>query len=292
MHNFAFYLGGGLGDLIHHYTEGTLCRVLPLLKRQYPDCSILAYVYTNNDGLRLLNHSPYINRVYLLDKPQDESWRPTFGDYTWLPEFLAKCVVEDVSNTVLALPVGNTYIESVLPLVKSKQSVLIHPFTSNIAKICVEGSWWVNLIEKFLGKGITVHLVGSGSDWDNTSLISDLRDYVSENKNPLLLNHVNNVAFYEKLALLNIVDFSVVVDSCWMNAAQHFRTPSLLLQNSIFYKFYFERLESVSYDATWFPCIRNKLHPNYPDFFDVMWCDKYQALPDINTTFERIQLRL
>lgn len=279
---YSFSLCGGIGDFVHHFTEGQCTRFLPYLRR-IPNVKIRAYTYLPNPALTLLLKSGLVDTIQCIPEPVDSGWKPDYYYGYWIEDHCNTIAIENFLKAPLPLPIDTTYGVKYL---FGDKSILIHPFTRDIAKVCVDGLWWSALISTLLEDNYVVHLVGSSADW-NTPLIDGLQQFIGSCDSPNLINHVDDVPLYRKFSLLKFVNCSLVVDSCWMHAAQHFQLPSLLLQNRTHYRFYFSGLEKIPYDANWFPAIRNKLN-GCKDFFDVLWADKYDPLPSLNTLVERL----
>lgn len=299
----AFYIGGGIGDIIHHYTMSDVIRTAKMLHDEFDNIKICAYVYTSNmEGFNLLKNSDFIYKTIMLDKPIDniDGWIPNKGEFEITKYFQQMRDRDDLTNKIakrIDLPKLKGYTKPKGIKNKLEGAILLHPFAHNVAKTFLEENWWKNFTSELLNKNYKVVVVGHPDDAD-CPLLQGYWDYIQENDNIIKLT--DDRSFLFKVGLFRYIKAVVVVDSCWLHVAEHYGKPGILLINEAFYSQVLSYMEDNPYDYNWHPHVRTKLRKLKPelvisddtDNFHVIFGDKFDTLPTTDEILEHLNQRI
>jgi len=281
----AFYVGGGLGDLVHHFSKNLSIRKAAYIKENVPGYNCTCYVCPDSqECINFCKAYPFVDSITLVRSAVRGIFNPDdipSVDQVW--DGLG--ISENVLPSQLALPLSYPYFiqegEFYDTLKKLKNFIVVHPFNKHQGKSWLDGVAWRQLINE-ISKEHAVLIVGSSSD-RGVPLMLDLWDSIDRNNfEGEVIPWVGNDPFLDKIAIAQNAYGMVVCESCWAHVGQALAIPTVLFQESTMYHFTLQYMEDSDYDKRWHPSVRDKCGISPEDGkenFKVFWGQKMDPEP-------------
>lgn len=241
----SFFMGGGLGDIVHHYMKSDAFLTAKALKEFNPNIKIKLFLSTVNDEVeRYLYETPYIDHIVRYDN--DETWHPATIDIDMLT----------YAKQIGIIPVDNMELHyNICVRPELDDVIVIHPFVSMSNKIFVDDVWWMNFIDVLLDADYKVCVVGCPSD-ENAPLMDEFWAYLKTKTHINFYDLTDAESFANKIGMLQYARAFITGDSCWMHVAQALKKPGVVLIDGAFYSHVLTYMESNAYDFNWHPYTR------------------------------------
>jgi len=304
--NIVFYIGGGLGDIVHHFSMGHQPRLANQIKIKYGNTVfITCYVYsTNPEVFKFMRSWSAVDEVVELTEPiyDFDEWCPPCGG-TKITEWAERHKIS-LDEEAMKLPLG-------LPVVVDKslnylngfieEATVIHPFAHNIVKTFLDDNWWIDFTWDLVSKKNEKVLIIGDPDDCKCPLLSGFWSFLSKAVSPNLRTLLGREDFLSKVNYVIKAKAMVSVDSCWMNVANLYSIPSIVFVAETFYDLILYNIETSPYDYTWYPYARDKLRIKGrgnlviledADPIKVVWGCRYGDLPSVNDTLKAIHEKI
>jgi len=300
----AFSTGGGIGDLIHHYVAGEYTNSIKKLRDAFGSkLKVRVYLYAaSKAGLTFFDNCPLVDDVVRTNVPiiDNEEWIPSMGEET-VNRFVArhgKKMSDFLSDEPQSLPTGKIAHLSTREKTFYSNSIFLHLFSADEAKLFISPQWWIDLVTKLIEADYNVVILGCPSDRDTCPYMIEFWDWMIKFKSSKLKLMIDDAPFLAKANYLKFAKGAIVIPSSWAHAVEALKVPAIMFQQDAFYQQYMKSMERSDYDRYWHPDVRAKIReynliavsPIEEELFRVFWGFRAGPAPPFNDIFKTLKI--